>query len=111
MRLITLFFSVAFLALAAWAWGSPGIALTVPVSTKTGLAAATGLTTVSEKKVVQIRWRRRTAVSSKQRRKAAKAWAKAKKRPSASGSRTSEATRRALDQLLLRDALRSARFR
>ena len=104
-----LFFRVALLALAAWAWSSPGFALTVPVSyAKTVPAAADGFAGMSEK-IIQIRWRRRTAVSSEQRRKAAKAWAKRSYAGDGSGSRTSEATRRALDQLLLRDALRSAR--
>ncbi len=111
MRSITLFFGVALLALAVWASSSPGFALTVPISTKTRPALAEGLTGVS-KKVIQIGWRRRTAVSSEQRRKAAKAWVNKAKRFSAdeySDSRTSEATRRARDQLFVIDALRSAR--
>jgi hypothetical protein len=102
MRSITLFFSVAPLALAAWVWSSPGFALTVPVGAKTGMAPTEGFTGVSEKSI-QIAWRRPTGLSLEQRKKAAKEWAKAK-RPS--GGRTSVANRRRLEQLQANALLR-----
>jgi hypothetical protein len=108
MRLITLFFSVAFLALAVWVWSSPGFALTVPVSsTKTGLMVADGFAGMSEK-VIQITGRKRRVVTAEERR-AAKAWAKAKrKRGKGSASGISPETMRRLDELLLLDAIRGA---
>ena len=70
---------------------------------------ANGFTDLGEK-VIQITGRKRRVVIDEQRKKAARAWARAKRSPAGdSGSRTSEATRKALDQLLLRDALRGAR--
>jgi hypothetical protein len=99
-------FRVSLLAFAVWTLSSPGFAWPLPVS----LVDTDSLTDVGEK-VVQIRGRKRRAVTAEER-KAAKAWAEAKRSPAGgSGSRTSEATRRALDQLLLRDALRGVRCR